>query len=339
MSSRTVTIRRLAGAGAALGAAAWAADALLDARRRANGDRRAPSLPDLPGGEEITVEAADGTRLHARVFGAEDAPTVVLVHAWMCALQLWQGQIEDLMDEFRVVAYDHRGHGRSEAARSDDYSIEMLGSDVGSVLEACVPDGERAVLAGHSTGAMSFVAWAGDNPEEVSQRISAAALINTGMGDLISESTLLRVGNRLGPARREALARTLMASRAAIPPRPTLPVRRTVRRVAFGSAASPSQVTLLTDLVLACPPEARAGFGLTLAGLDINDAVKNLTIPTVVIAGEHDRLTPPSHSRRLADELPDPVELVELPGVGHMAPIEARERVSAILRRLLERGS
>ena len=326
---------RLLGAGAALGAAAWAADTLVDARRRANGRR--PEATGRAAGEATIVEAADGTQLHAETFGPDGAPTIVLAHAWMCSLELWQGQIENLMGDFRVVAYDHRGHGRSEPARNGDYSIETLGSDLGSVIAACVPEGERAVVAGHSTGAMALVAWAGEEPDDVRRRVSAAALINTGMSGLIAGSTLLGPPERLG-RRREVVGRSVMGSRARFQARPARVVHRVVRRVAMGPTASAADVALVARLAAACPPDVRAAFGLTLAGLDIDDAVDSLAVPTLVIAGTSDRLTPPSHSRRLAERLPEPVELIELPGIGHMAPIEAREEVSTMLRGLLERG-
>jgi pimeloyl-ACP methyl ester carboxylesterase len=271
------------------------------------------------------------------VFGREGAPTIVLAHAWMCSLELWRGQIEDLMGDFRVAAYDHRGHGRSEPARSGDYSIETLGADLGAVVATCVPEGERAVVAGHSTGAMSLVAWAGEEPDEVRRRVSAAALINTGMSGLIAGSTLLGPPQRLG-RRRELVGRSVMGSRARFGARPARVVHRVVRRVAMGPAASAADVALVARLAAACPPDVRAAFGLTLAGLDIDDAVQSLTVPTLVIAGGSDRLTPPSHSERLAEALPEPVELTELPGVGHMAPVEAREEITRALRKLRERN-
>ena len=64
---------------------------------------------------------------------------------------------------FRVVAYDQRGHGHSEPARGGDYAIERFGEDLEAVLSTCVPSGQRAVVAGHSLGAMSIAAWAEDH--------------------------------------------------------------------------------------------------------------------------------------------------------------------------------
>jgi pimeloyl-ACP methyl ester carboxylesterase len=253
----------------------------------------------------------------------------------MCSLELWHRQIEDLADDFRIVAFDHRGHGRSEAARGGDHSIEMLGSDIGAVLDNCVPDGERAVVAGHSTGAMALAAWATADPEAVPERLSGAAFVCTGLGSLIAESTLIALPGRLA-GRRETIGSALLTSRARIRARPARVVNRIVHRIALGPSATPEQVALVARLVLATPTESRAAFGLTIARLDIEDAVESVVVPSIVIAGARDRLTPPSHSRRIAESLPQLVELTELPGVGHMAPVEAPDEVSGALRSLLE---
>ena len=61
----------------------------------------------------MTVRAGDGTRLHAEVFGPEDGYPIVLAHGITCAIRVWAYQIADLASDYRVIAYDHRGHGRS----------------------------------------------------------------------------------------------------------------------------------------------------------------------------------------------------------------------------------
>src|SRR5258708_16805987 len=73
-------------------------------------------------GRALEVMSTDGIRLHAEVFGPDGAPTIVLAHGWLCALDFWHYQLRDLAGEFRVVAYDQRGHGRSEAPRDGHFT-------------------------------------------------------------------------------------------------------------------------------------------------------------------------------------------------------------------------
>src|SRR5205085_3174805 len=133
-------------------------------------------------GRELTIRSADGIALHVKEFGPKDATPIVLAHGWTENLSFWTYQIQALSKlGFRVIAYDHRGHGESEAPEDEDYSIERFGEDLEAVLEHCVGGPERAVIAGHSLGAMAIAAWATDH--EVERRVGAAAMINTGVGD------------------------------------------------------------------------------------------------------------------------------------------------------------
>lgn len=334
--------RALAGAGTGAVGAAWTARLLAD-RRAIRADPAHAVLSARLEGRELPVVAADGTRLHAEEFGPAHGPPVVLVHGWTCELRFWTCQIQALSADHRVVAYDLRGHGRSGRPTSDDYSIEAHAGDLGSVLEAAVgPEagggaGERAVVAGHSLGAMTVVAWAGANPEQVRERLAGAALVNTGMGDLISESFVLRTPDRLAGVER-AVGRGLLSARLPLPRSPTPISHRVVRYVALSRSATPAQVAFAESMVLRCDPHARAGCGGTLTELDLHEAVASLEVPTVVVAGEADRLTPPGHARRLAESLPQLSELVELPGSGHMGPVTDADVVTERLRRLAAAG-
>jgi pimeloyl-ACP methyl ester carboxylesterase len=68
--------------------------------------------------------------------------------------------------------------------------------------------------------------------------------------------------------------------------------------------------------------------------IDLLHVLRGLTVPTLVMAGELDRLTPPAHARRIAGELPNVQALIELPRTGHMGPLERPAEVSAALREL-----
>lgn len=323
----------LAGAaGAGLAAAAWTARLKAD-RRAVRDDPAADVLAAPLEGRPLALAAGDDTPLHAEAFGPEDAPTVVLVHGWSCALRFWTCQIQALAVDHRVIAYDLRGHGASGRPEDGDYSIDAHAADLAAVLRAVVPAGERAVVAGHSLGAMTLVALAGELPEAVTERVAAAALVNTGMGDLISESFVLRTPGALDGAR-QVVGRVMLSAAAPLPKGTTPISHRAVRYIALSPQASPAQVAFCERIVLECPRDVRAACGGTLTELDLHDAVRSLELPTVVIAGDADRLTPPSHARRMADTLPQLEELCMLDGSGHMSPVSDADAVTARLRRL-----
>lgn len=313
------------------GVAAWTATVRADRRRLLADPERASFAAPIGGGRTVSARGRDGTELHAEVFGPEDAPTIVLLHGWTESTRLWINQIQDLSADHRVVAVELRGHGHSGRSPRGDYSIEAFADDFEAVLERCVPRGRPAVVVGHSLGGMTIVAWAARHTAQVSARVSAAVLINTGMGDLISETLLLRAPPAFAEAKR-VLAEVLLAAAVPLPLTPF--TNRAIRWIVFGSEPSPARVELFTSMVLDVPPDVRGAVGSSLGRLAQHDAIASLKVPTVVIAGALDRLTPPVHSLRLAQELPQLVEYVPLPGVGHAAPIEQPAAVTARIRRL-----
>jgi pimeloyl-ACP methyl ester carboxylesterase len=319
----------------ALVAGSWLAVRELD-RRRVRSDPEYPIVNAPLDGRPQTVTAPDGTALHAEVFGPEGAPTIVLTHGWTEALRLWTYQIQALSTDFRVVAWDLRGHGRSGHAASGDYSIEAFGEDLQAVLEATVPEGERAVVAGHSMGGMTIVAWAGRHAAEVERRAGAVALVSTGMGDLMSESLVVRTPARFKSVKQQAMA-VLLSAPTPVPRSSTPLVFRGTRYVALSSAATPAQVELIERMYLDCKPNVRADCAATLSRLDLYESITSVTAPTLVLVGERDKLTPPVHARRLTETLPDPAELVVVPRYGHSLPLEAHADVTGALRGLAER--
>ena len=323
---------------AAVGAGALAAGWLLQRRfsRESADDPEQAVLAAPPEGTSLAITSADGTILHAEAFGPEAGPPVVLGHGWTESLQFWIYQIRDLSERgLRVIAYDLRGHGESETAAEDDYSIDRFGEDLEAVLVQAVPEGKRAVLAGHSLGAMAIAAWA--ERHDVEARARATVLINTGVGDLIAEQLLIPV-----PAFAQALNKTVavhgfLGSRAPLPRFSTPLTAAAVRYIVFGPAATPAQVAFFERMLIACPPDVRANVGIALSELELSDALPRLTVPTTVIAGENDRLTPPSHARRIAEMLPVLEQLIVLEDTGHMAPLERHDAVTDAISELADR--
>ncbi|HEY1507673.1 MAG TPA: alpha/beta hydrolase [Solirubrobacteraceae bacterium] len=328
------------GAGAAALAAVGVGGAALERRhmQRIESDPENEVLRDPPAGRPLEVRSADGTTLHAELFGPDDGPTLVLAHGWTETLDFWTYVISDLTREGkRIVAYDLRGHGDSEPAVDGDYALDRFGEDLEAVLEAALPDGRRAVVVGHSLGAMSIAAWA--EHHDVAERASAAALINTGVGDLVAQSLLFPVPAFAQVVNRTIAVRGFLGARTPLPRVSTPASHAAIRYIAFGPDATPAQVAFYERMLVATPPDARAKIGIAMSELELHQALERLTIPTVVIAGEDDRLTPPSHANKIADMLPDLDRLIVLPDTGHMGPLERPAAISRALSKLVARAA
>ncbi|MFF0269615.1 alpha/beta fold hydrolase [Kribbella sp. NPDC004536] len=164
--------------------------------------------------ERSGVTTADGVRLNVEVTGPADAPvTVLLVHGWTCSTRSWHHQVEGLpqilgRDAVRVVTYDHRGHGRSDAAPTGSTRLEQLADDLVTVLDEVVGDGP-VVYAGHSMGGMTLMAAADQYPELFGPRIRAAALVSTTSGHLTEGA--LGIPARFDPTAAKIAPRVLNA--------------------------------------------------------------------------------------------------------------------------------
>lgn len=286
----------------------------------------------------LAVRAADGTRLHTEIYGPPGGYPIVLAHGFTCATGVWRDQIADLAAEYRVIAYDQRGHGRSGIPPRRNYSLSYLASDLDAVLEATLAPRETALIAGHSMGGMAVMAWSDRYRHKVGQRVDAVALLNTTNGDLLRQVNLLPVPRQLSAARVLA-ARQLVNTFGSfdMPNAFGRPTRTFVRMLAVGAQADPAVAALVYELFTATSAAGRGGCAKMLAtGVGSRHiSLTGLTVPTLVIGSHRDRLTPISQSRRIARSLPHCVGLVELPG-GHCAMLEQPQRVNRELRSLAE---
>ncbi|MEU6348123.1 alpha/beta hydrolase [Streptomyces sp. NPDC047072] len=276
---------------------------------------------------ELTVASADGARLHVEVHGPEDAPAVVLAHGWTCSTAFWAAQIRDLAVDHKVIAYDQRGHGRSPA--SPACTTDGLADDLEAVLEATLAKGEKAVIAGHSMGGMTVMASA--ERAVFRERAAAVLLCSTGSSRLVAESTVVP----MRPGRlRTRLTQHILGSRA--PLGPVTPVALKILKYGtMGPGSAPHMVEACARIVHACPRRVRYAWSQVLDLLDLDHGVRQLAAPTAIVTGTADRLTPPVHAHRLAAALPNCLGVTELPGLGHMTPVEAPEAVTAKIRELV----
>nr|WP_223205126.1 alpha/beta hydrolase [Gordonia jinghuaiqii] len=296
--------------------------------------------------ERLDVRTPDGTRLNVEVYGDADdeGDLIVMVHGWTCNTAYWYPQINHLAasegGSRRVIAYDQRGHGLSERGRRRP-TIAMLGEDLDAVLEATVPAGRRAILVGHSMGGMTIMSWAAQNPEKVGSLVSAVVLVSTAAKAVMDNHTLIPVDL---PVYAKPFAPAVSKVITSVPvPIPKTPYGvRFSHYIALGPNARKAHVDFVDDMIGACPPRSRAGWGSAMGKLDVTAGLEALTVPTTVVVGTEDRLTPRVHAEQIADVLRrngNLRDLVVYEGVGHMSSIEAAESFNALLDEVVAESS
>ncbi|WP_078859634.1 alpha/beta fold hydrolase [Streptomyces rubellomurinus] len=348
-------------AGAAAGVAIERLTVGRAMRRRVRDELDASAPYGSLRGRPLTVPAPDGTELYVELDGtgwAEpdgdgaggDGPeplTVVFCHGYCLNQDSWHFQRAALREGVRMVFWDQRSHGRSERSRSyltgEPAGIDQLGGDLKAVLDAVAPTGPL-VLVGHSMGGMTVMALADQHPELFRERVAGVALIGTLAGDWNEVSLGLpkagaKLFKKVAPGVVKLLGRQVELVEA---------TRRLgsdvtgvfYRRFSFGGKdVDPGVVRFAEQLLDATPIDVVAEFYPVFGAHDKYEALAGLRgLPTLVLAGTKDLLTPSAHSETMAERLPG-AELVLVEGAGHLVMLERPELVDRELAALLRRAA
>lgn len=298
-----------------------------------------------------SVRTADGVDLYVEEYGPADAPvTVVLLHGWTLDRRIWRHQAAELAHgaRVRVLAYDHRGHGRSGATDPDRMTVAQLGDDLAVVTGSSAGP---VVLAGHSIGGMAIMALAERHPRLFAERVAGVAFVNTSSGGLAEPGlglprSLARLAGRVETAVGRQLvsasgdgaeARGVRTAAARLAWR-ALVSRPGLRWLLFGRRPPRDAVRATVETVAGTRPETAVGFRATLADHERRACLATFhPIPVVVLGGTADRLCPSGHPETIAAELPD-AELVLFRRAGHMLPLERPADVTHHLTAIVGRA-
>ncbi|MDT0330144.1 3-oxoadipate enol-lactonase [Nocardiopsis lambiniae] len=253
--------------------------------------------------------------LHHVESGPADAPPLLLGGSLGTTTAMWAPQVAALSTVFRVIRFDHRGHGGSPIPPGP-YGMADLAGDVVALLDRLGI--ERAHYAGLSIGGM------------VGQWLAVHH------ADRLDRLALLATSPHAGPAgpwrERAALVRA----------QGTGAVADTVvsRWFTPGFAAEhPHDVTVLRDQIAATSPEGYAGCCEAVAGHDVREDLAGVTTPTLVIAGAEDPATPPAaHANVIAERVPGAC-LVTLTDAAHLLSWQRPDEVNALLTRHFSTGA
>ena len=276
------------------------------------------------------VVSADGIRINVEVdepeLEAPHLPTIMFVHGVICTLDTWHYQRLALRGKVRMVFMDQRSHGASDVADRENSTIENLAADLHAVIEACT-DGP-VVLVGHSMGGMTIMQLAADHPELFGdeQKVVGVVLLSTSSRLPLVSSPIMR---RIVPFARRAAP--------AVDWGKGFNSYSVVRRWGLGPNAQERHVDMTNEMILRAPTRVLTDFHPMFAELDVRHALETLSlIPTVVVAGTHDAVTPLSHSRRIANGIAGS-SLVIFEDTGHMAMFEEHVRVTELIFDLVEK--
>lgn len=235
--------------------------------------------------------------LHHHLAGPEYAPVVVTSNSLGTTLQMWDDQAPELSDRFRLLRYDHRGHGGSSVPPGP-YTIEDLGRDVLALLnQLCI---ERFSFCGLSIGGMVGMWLASEVPERVDRLVLCCTSARLGPPEMWTTRAETVRADGVGDSADSVLERWF-----------TPPFRASHRETVERA------VRMLCDT----SPEGYAGCCEAIRDMDLRTRLGAIHAPTLLISGADDPVTPPDHAKLICGSIPD-ARLVVIPQAAHLANVE-----------------
>jgi 3-oxoadipate enol-lactonase len=246
------------------------------------------------------------TALYHEIAGPEEGPVLLLGGSLGTDLSMWDGQLP-LASRWRLVRFDHRGHGRSPAPFGC-CTITDLGLDVLKLMDALGL--ERASFGGLSLGGMVGIWLAANAPDRIDRLVllCTAAWMPTAPA-YAERAVAVRAAGSTAPIADGVLERWLT------PP---------------FAAAHPEIRARLRAMLAATTAEGYAGCCEAIAAMDLRDDLGRIAVPTLVISGEDDPATPVELQAEIAAAIPGARHEV-IPSAAHLAAVEQPERASQLI--------
>jgi pimeloyl-ACP methyl ester carboxylesterase len=240
---------------------------------------------------------------------------ILFVHGFPLNHTMWQAQIAEFSSTNRVLAPDLRGFGGSGGAL-DTMPMEQFADDLASILDAIGIEG-AVTLCGLSMGGYAAWQFVQRHPARVSK--------------LIVCDTKAAADTPDAAATRLKLAETVLTEGPE-------PVARAMMPKLFGpktAELNPQVVESVREMVMTSSPAAIAGASRGMAERpDVTAWLPAIRVPTLVLCGEHDAITPAADMKAMAERIPH-AKYVAIPDAGHMAPMEQPALVNDAIRQFL----
>jgi len=246
--------------------------------------------------------------------GREGAPVVMLSHSLASSMLMWNPQLGALEPHFRVLRYDMRGHGGSQAPEGA-YSLEMLAEDAVALLEALGIDAVHFV--GLSIGGMIGQGLALNHAD----RLKSLVLCDTSA--IMPKEARPILQQRIAAARQNGMAEQVDG---------TLERWFTLEYL----EANPPEVEMIRQLVRSTSLAGYVGCSEALCGLNYLERLSEITLPTLVIVGEEDPGTPVAAAEAIHERIAGS-QLVVLPSARHLSNIEQADAFNSALMTFLHK--
>lgn len=259
------------------------------------------------------IKLPTGISINTFVDGAEDAPWIILSNSLGADLTMWDGQVDLLARKYRVLRYDQRGHGESDAPVGP-YSFDGLVADAIAMMDHYAI--ETADWVGLSMGAMTGMGLGIHHPERFGRMVLAdARSVATDAYKAMWDQRVMAVTN--GGV--EAIADASLG----------------LWLTEDWRDAHPEATAAARAMIVATNPQGYIASCQALRELDYFKDLGQLSMPVLYLCGAEDKGAPPEEMREMARVTPG-AKYVEIPKAGHVSNINRPEDFNAALAEFLE---
>ena len=241
----------------------------------------------------------NGIRINCELSGKKKAPVVVLSHSLACSMLMWRPQLERLEPRFRVLRFDTRGHGSSDAP-AGPYTLAQMVDDTVGILDKLGFD--RVHFVGLSMGGMIAQGLALRHPERIEQ--------------MVLTDTTARIPAEAQPAWQERIDAVHKGGMQAV-------AESTLERWFTPEylKQNPPEVDEIRQQILATPIAGYFGCSAAIRRLNYLDRLSAIQTPTLIMVGADDPATPVAAAEAMHAQIKGS-KLVVIPDAAHLSNIE-----------------
>lgn len=262
--------------------------------------------PKAMPGEIHTLQRADGTTIHAEVFGEPDAPVLVLTHGWGTDEAEWYYAKKQLAGRFRIITWDLAGLGRTSPWADNRVTLERMATDLRAVL--ALSGGKPVILVGHSIGGMINLTFCHLYPEDLGTSVAGIVEVDSSYTNPVRTTG----ASKLNLALQKPVAEPILHA--------MVPLSEVVRLMnwlsyhegllylnnahsSFDGTETLGQLDMTSRYQFLSSPGVVARGTLAMFHWDMTPELSRIHVPVLMVVGKDDTTTLPEASKTMADTI------------------------------------
>ncbi|MFW9784767.1 MAG: alpha/beta fold hydrolase [Candidatus Heimdallarchaeota archaeon] len=266
------------------------------------------------------IQLDKGYRIHYLDKGK--GKNLVYIHGYLGSSWIYENLVEYFSKDFRVIAIDHLGHGKSDKPESVSYELEDLTNYLEQTLSKIIGD-EKIILHGHSMGGMIAQIYA--TTPNYAKRLSALILMSS--APILQNPGLIQYIEDIRAGKMKIIDREVVST--------------IFINLCFNRRYKRKNPNLIEDFInKTLENEEFVGFktmNSIVNNYNVEDKIQTINVPTLILTGDKDIFILPQESEKMHQKIPNSQLSVFSPNIGHMVNYEAKDDYIKVVEDFLEK--